>query len=78
MRTHLNPRSMKLLRECFPHKDGKRIIRSVNFYLTDDNGKLIIDNNVREEIVIENYEFAITALYDEKQKNLEILGLERI
>lgn len=76
MITHVKPNHMKLLRELFPQKDGKRIIHTLNWYLTDDVGNLIISNNEFENVMIGEYEFVVRAELFNNQLNVNEMYLQ--
>jgi len=69
--TKIDKRIMDDLRVIFPKKDGKGIVRTVNKFLLDENGNLIIDENKLEHVMIGDEEFAVVAeMHQEDEKKV--------
>jgi len=67
-----NQETMKKLRMLFPMKTGKELISMLNFYLLDENGDLIIDEDVLEEVEIGNHEMLVKASKKVNPEGVEI------
>lgn len=76
MITHVKPQHMKLLRELFPQKDGKKIIGTINWYLTDDAGKLIVQDGEINNVMIGEFEFCLLPKISENKLDIEELYLQ--
>ncbi len=54
-----NPSTMKKLYKIFPVKSGRKIIKTINHAIIDQNGELKITENKLEKVKVDKHEMLI-------------------
>jgi len=59
MLTKLSKKAFFNLKDAFPNKTGRELVKLVNTYLLDENGPIDLEDNEEEQVVIGEKEFSV-------------------